>query len=369
MHTMTTRYPRILQALLPAAFAACASSGPGEPLPAPTPAVAGQAGVTWPVATRAHIDLWLHGFALISEDTGRVPMFKRGYATRIAEIKSRGSMQTSLDVNRDRLRARYATNRVLLNAQFLAMRFGSWEDLRQAIDLFLRAEGDPGRAGDRLAQEIIATFAQTFSTAADREWLRLFALSLNDENERFYRSWWTQRQTDLAPVKDRVQSMWTETYRARFQPFLNNTQQQAGEWILSLPINGEGRAFTFEKRSNLIVGTLPESRDAAADAIYVFAHEAVYGVASSAVTDNTTPNDRRSGVTDAFISAAAVRAGYILLERVSPDLAPGYARYYLREAAAPASGDFSAALASAFPLPEAIREAINRQLAVILGGI
>ena len=369
MRTMTRPYARTLQALTSLALAACASSGPGEPLPAPTPAVAGQPGVTWPVATRAHIDLWLHGFALISEDTGRVPLFKRGYATRIAEIKSRGSVQTSLDVNRDRLRARYATNRVLLNAQFLAMRFGSWEDLRQAIDLFLRAEGDPGRAGDRLAQEIIATFAQTFSTPADREWLRLFALSLNDENERFYRSWWTQRQSDLAPVKDRVQSMWAETYRARFQPFLNNTQQQAGDWILSLPINGEGRAFTFEKRSNLIVGTLPESRDVAADAIYVFAHEAVYGVASSAVTDNTTPNDRRSGVTDAFISAAAVRAGYLLLERVSPDLAPGYARYYLREAAAPTTGDLSAALASAFPLPEAIREAINRQLAVILGGI
>jgi hypothetical protein len=369
MRMMNRLQARAFQALSVLSLAACASSGPGEPLPAPSAAVAGQAGVTWPVGTRAHIDLWLHGFALISEDTGRVPLFKRGYATRIAETKSRGNVQTSLDVNRDRLRARYSTNRGLLNAQFLAMRFGSWEDLRQAIDLFLRAEGDPGRAGDRLAQEIIATFAQTFSTAADRDWLRLFALSLNDENERFYRSWWTQRQSDLAPVKDRVQSMWTETYRSRLQPFLSNTQQQAGDWVLSLPINGEGRAFTFEKRSNIIVGTMPESRDAAADAIYVFAHEAVYGMASSAVTDNTTPNDRRSGVTDAFISAAAVRAGYLLLERVSPDLAPGYARYYLYGAAAPATGDLGAALATAFPLPEAIREAINRQLAVILGGI
>jgi hypothetical protein len=369
MNTMTTRYSRILPAFAALALAACASSGPGEPLQSPTPAVAGQPGVTWPVTTRAHIDLWLHGFALISADTGRVPMFKRGYASRIAENKSRSNVQTSLDVNRDRLRARYETNRALLNAQFLAMRFGSWEDLRQAIDLFLRAEGDPGRAGDPLAQQIIATFAQTFSTAADRDWLRLFALSLNDENERFYRAWWTQRQTDLAPVLQRVQSLWAETYNARFQPFLNNTQQQAGEWILSLPVNGEGRAFTFEKRSNIFVGTLPESRETANDAIYVFAHEAVYGMATTAVTDNTTPNDRRSGVTDSFISAAAVRAGYLLLERIAPELAPGYARYYLREAAAPSTGDLGAALMSAFPLPEAIREAINRQLAVILGGI
>ena len=369
MRTMTRNCTRTLQALTLLAVTACASSGPGDPLPSPAPVVEGQTGVTWPVTTRAHIDLWLHGFALLSPDTGRVPMFKRGYATRIAESKSRGNVQTSLDVNRDRLRARYETNRALLNAQFLAMRFGSWEDLRQAIDLFLRAEGDPGRAGDPLAQQIIATFAQTFSTAADRDWLRLFALSLNDENERFYRAWWTQRQTDLAPVRERIQSVWAQTYNARFQPFLNNTQQQAGEWILSLPVNGEGRSFTFEKRSNILVGTMPESRDAADDALYVFAHEAVYGMATSAVTDNTTPNDRRSGVTDAFIGAAAVRAGYLLLERVAPDLAPGYARYYLREAAAASTGDLRAALERAFPLPEAIREAINRQLVVILGGI
>ena len=144
MQTMTTRYSRTLQALTALALAGCASSGPGDPLPSPTPVVAGQTGVTWPVTTRAHIDLWLHGFALISDDTGRVPMFKRGYAARIADSKSRGNVQTSLDVNRDRLRSRYATNRTLLGAQFLAMRFGSWEDLRQAIDLFLRAEGDPG---------------------------------------------------------------------------------------------------------------------------------------------------------------------------------------------------------------------------------
>jgi hypothetical protein len=350
-----------LQSLFPLAalaLAACASSGPGEPLPAPTPVVASE-----------HIDLWLHGFAMISPDTGRVPMFKRGYAARIAEAKARGNINTSLDVNRERLQARYSANRSLLGAQFLAMRFRSWEDVRQAIDLFLRAEGDPGRAGDRLAQEIIATFAQTFSTAADRDWLRLFALSLNDENERFYRAWWRQRHRELEPVLDRIRSMWADSYGTKFQPFLNNTQQQAGTWYLSLPLNGEGRTFTFDKRSNIIVGTMPETRDTAADAIYVFAHEAVYGVASSAVTDNTTPNDRRSGVTEGYIGAAAVRGGYQLLQRVAPDLAPGYARYYLRESAAPASGDLGAALERAFPLPDAIRGALDRQLAVILGGI
>ena len=65
MRTMTWHYALTSCAL---ALAACAS-GPGEPLPAPAPAAGAQAGVTWPVGTRAHMDLWLHGFALISDDT------------------------------------------------------------------------------------------------------------------------------------------------------------------------------------------------------------------------------------------------------------------------------------------------------------
>ena len=115
---MIRQHTRSLQTFAVLALAACASAGPGEPLPGPTPAAAGQPAATWPAGTRQHIDLWLHGFALLSPDTGRVPLFKRGYASRIAEIKGRGNVRTSLDVNRDRLSTHLAANRGLVNAQF-----------------------------------------------------------------------------------------------------------------------------------------------------------------------------------------------------------------------------------------------------------
>ena len=73
-------------------------------------------------------------------------------------------------------------------------------------------------------------------------------------------------------------------------------------------------------------------------------------------------------MTDAFVSAAAVRAGYRLLERVRPDLRRGTLVPTAR-GADDDDEDMGAALERAFPLPEAIREAINRQLAVVLGGI
>ncbi|HEX9310475.1 MAG TPA: hypothetical protein VF887_06665, partial [Gemmatimonadaceae bacterium] len=41
----------------------------------------GRPDVIWPIKTREHVDLWLHGFALLQEDTTFVPFFKRGYST------------------------------------------------------------------------------------------------------------------------------------------------------------------------------------------------------------------------------------------------------------------------------------------------
>ena len=33
----------------------------------------------WPINTYEHVDLWLHGFAMIQDDTTLVPFFRRGY--------------------------------------------------------------------------------------------------------------------------------------------------------------------------------------------------------------------------------------------------------------------------------------------------
>ena len=83
MQTMTPRYSRTLQALT--MLASAPALLPGRRTAASSDSCrCWSDGVNWPVNTRAHIDLWLHGFALLSDDTGRVPMFKRGYASRIA---------------------------------------------------------------------------------------------------------------------------------------------------------------------------------------------------------------------------------------------------------------------------------------------
>src|SRR5688572_21071452 len=168
-------------------LAACASAGGGSGGPVTAGGPTGQQDqssrdAVWPVKTREHVDLWLHGFALLQEDTTFVPFFRRGYSTGMIVLKNRANVVTQLDVNRDRLRARLAVNPQLINAQFVPLSFANWSDLSRAADLFVRAQGDPRAASSQEQANMLAFLAAYFQTGADRDWLRLFVQSLNDES-------------------------------------------------------------------------------------------------------------------------------------------------------------------------------------------
>lgn len=342
------------------------AQGP-EPVSSGAPPTAG-----WAVRTRPHVDLWLHGYALLQRDTARIPFFRRGYRDRMLATRRQLGATTALDLNRDRLEARLAANPALVNGQFVPLYFGSFDDIRRAVELFIRVEGEPRAAGSQEGAYYVAILAASFPTAADREWLRVFVQSLAEENERFYQQHWTSAQRTQAGALDAVSALWRDTYGRRFERFLANTQQTRGEILLSLPLDGEGRTIAASAgRAGIIAVQFPEDPGNALDAIYVFAHESVIPVVTTAIADNVTPAEQRSGVADRYASHAAVRGGALLLQRIAPDAADGYMRYYLRSAGATvsASGDPRPAFAATFPLPELILSAITRQLEVVLGGI
>ena len=363
-------------ALIIASFILVGCGGSQQTPAAAPPAPVNPSGVVtnttapWPVKTREHLDLWLHGFAMIQPDTTRIPLFRRGYRDAMVVEKNRRGVTTLLDQNRDQLAARFAVNRNLIGAQFAALYFGSWEDMQQAISIFLEAKGDPGRARTQQQQQVIAFLAASFNTQADRDWLDLFAKSLADERDKFYHAYWLDQQRSRGPVLAAVDSLWQKTYRPKLQTYLSRTQQENGDFILSLPLDGEGRTVSGGKRENIVALTFPDTPAQAVDAIYVFTHEAMGTLAATAIADNITPAERREGLAEKMASAAAVRGGALLLQRAAPDLADGYARYYLKAAGLPAtSGDAQAALAAAFPLDARVRDAIAGQIASVYAGI
>jgi len=371
-----TRLIRILAVASAATMlASCASVGGGGGGTVPNDGAgagdqnAGAPNAVWPVKTREHVDLWLHGFAMLQEDSTFVPFFKRGYSTNMIVLKNRASVVTQLDANRDRLRARLAANPQLVNAQFVPLSFSSWAEMSPAIDLFIRAGGDPRAASSQQQAGVIAFLAAYFPTAADRDWLRLFMQSLSDESTKFYHSYWGEQERERRNVLGLVDTLWQSKYRPRIQRFLNNTQQAQGDVLLSLPLDGEGRSLTNGKQSNIFTVTFPDRPSDAVQAIYVIAHEAVSGVASTAVKDNITPEQARTGVGERYQSSAAVRGGALLLQRTSPELVDGYMRYYLNSVNRAPGANLQAAFIATFALPDTIRDALTRQLDVVLGGI
>jgi hypothetical protein len=349
------------------------SPAPGPDARTPTNTNAGPTpmlNAAWPVRTREHLDLWLHGYALLTADSTLVPYFSRGYRDRTLAVRRARGATSQLDATRDRLVERFGVNPALAtNGQFLPLYFESWDDMRRAIDLALRANGNPNASNDPATRAYIGVIAASFPTPADREWLRVFTDAVDDESRRFHHAWWVAESASHARVVQHVDSLWQRQWRPALQRFLNNTQQQNGELYLSLPLGGEGRTVHFGKAQNAVAVPLPDAIGASEAVLYVMAHEVAGALASAAIEDNTTPAERREGATSRYEQSAAVRAGALLLERTIPAAVPGYMRYYLQQAGRTPPSDPRAAFVGAFSLPETVRAALTRQLDVVLGGI
>jgi hypothetical protein len=356
----------------------CAPAGTtttSSPTPAPAGGASTQGGTTplvqatWPVRTREHVDLWLHAYAMLTSDSTLVPYFRRGYRDQMVALRRQRGVTSLLDANRARLLQRLAVQPSLATGpQFMPFYFASWDQLRQVVDLFIRAGGNPRATNDAALQQYFAVLGSAFQSAADREWLRLFVEAADDESRKFYHDYWLAESRARAGTVARIDSAWQRSWRPAFQRFLNNTQQQNGEVYLSLPLDGEGRTVHFTKVQNAVAVGLPDAQSMEG-VLYTFAHEVAGSVASTAIEDNTTPADRRAGTTARYEQSAAVRAGALLLERVMPGAVPGYMRYYLQSSGRSAPTEPRAAFTSTFAVPDAINDAIARQLEVILGGI
>lgn len=324
----------------------------------------------WPIRTRYHLDLWLHGYAMVQQDTTLVPYFKRGYSDQLNTLKNRANVYTDLDRYRTQLREQMASSKTIVGGQFLPLYFDSWDEMRAAIDTFLVADGKTRTTQSQQVQSIIEVVGSSYPNAADRAWLRTFAKALDDESARFYQSYWNQQQRERSGAKAALDSLWGKVYLPKFRAYLNNTRQNDGEIFVSIPLDGEGRTITNSPHSNSVAVAYPEREADALDAIYVFMHEVVGSLAAQVIADNTTPAQKRDGVAAGYASPAAVRGGVIVLKRIAPELVIGYERYYLHSANASfTSGSEEATMARVFPLPQNILYGMTRQLEIVFGGI
>lgn len=329
------------------------------------------------MSTRYQVDLWLHGYAMLQKDTTLVPYYKPGYRDSIEAFKKRGSITTLLDTDNDSLRNQLASDSRLVGGQFLGLYFRSWETTQKAVDQYLKSvssEETQRRMTTRQmfdpdSRAVIGIIQASYSSPAERQWLRTFTAAMRDEDTKYYANYWRTQQTDRAAIFAAVDSLWTQTYFAKFRKFLTKSGQSRGEILLSLPLQAEGRTLGEPGRGPTIAVTFPDSVSSAVEAMYVLAHEVVSPVSNGAVNDNTTPAEKKDGVADHYTSPAAVRGGLQLLQKVAPELVVGYARFYLDAAhISYTSGAEVAAIEKAFPLRQTIADQLTNQLNSDLSG-
>lgn len=376
---MPSRVFLLASALLVAGCVSTGSTGAPMATPAPTSttapaggAPAAQPPLRWPVRTLPHVDLWLHAFAMLSDDSAAVPLYRRGYRDSITVIKNQRNLLTALDGNRETL-ARGLRRAGYLDAQFLPFGFTSWEEMRATIEQFLQLNGDVRRAPTRDVAMRLAPLAAVFATATDREWLRLFLTGVEDEGVRFLMPEHQKLLRERAATITAVDSLWQQVYRTKFERFLNNTSQRQGDLLLSLPLGGEGRTGAGYTGRTMVAVTYPARPADAVEVMYVFAHEATGALVGPVVYDNTTPAEQRTGVTARYVSSGQVQAGAMLLTKLAPELLPGYQRYYLRQAGQRITSEARSVTDSTFnatfPLPTSIRDALAKQIDIVLSGI
>lgn len=366
-----------LVALLLSTSVAVACSTPGSSAASTAEPLAPRPDLTWRVSTRYQVDLWLHGYAMLQKDTTLVPYFKPGYRDSIEAFKKRGNITTLLDTDNDSLRNELASDSRLVGGQFLGLYFRNWETTQKAVDQYLKnvaSEETQRRMTTRQlfdpdSRAVFGIIQASYNSVAEREWLRMYTAAMRDEDVKYYANYWRTQQSDRAAIFAAVDSLWTQTYFAKFRKFLTKSGQSRGEILLSLPLQGEGRTLGEPGRGPTIAVTFPDSVSSAVESMYVLAHEVVSPVSNGAVNDNTTPAEKKDGVADHYTSPAAVRGGLQLLQKVAPELVVGYARYYLDAAhISYTPGAEVAAIEKAFPLRQTIADQLTNQLNSDLSG-
>jgi hypothetical protein len=316
----------------------------------------GRSEAQWPIKTREHVDLWLTGFAELNEDTtAKVPVYRRDYLDQLALAQNQQSILTALDSVHDGLQARWDQTPKLAEARVLALDAGTWDEMQSAIDLYLHPPTDSKKNKKTIVPDVESHLADYFSSASDREWLLNFDHGLDGARHQFYHGWWVAEERRRRPVLAAADSLWRVT-EPKLDRFLAATHQPTGEIILSLPVDGAGVTYKEPNGRTSLAAPFPDSAADAAQVIYVFAHVAARAVADDALAAATTISQRRNGIGEQYTEALSIRGGYMLLSKAAPELADGYARYYLH--AAKAGTD----LATAFPLPDAIRDALSHQI-------
>lgn len=360
---------RLCLLVLVVCLGACAGQAapPQTPLTAPT---------EWRVDVAKHLGLWYHGLAYLASDSGTVPgegakepvlpLFAPGYVERIVAAKRQaGVYPTPLDQRAAKFADLFAGDDYA-PLQFVPLYFKNDTALFSAIRVWQEVDGDPRRVSTREGAQVIAFLSNMFPRASERRAVGAWTDVLEQEAQAFYDAYWRQQATALRERAAVVQREW-DALAPELGVFLDYMELEGGTLFLVPALGAEGR-IVARGPGTPVVAVLVPPPDQPEGAVFAFIHELVYPIVGDVVREHVAPARIREIGRETLETRAAVRGGAFLLDRVAPDRAAAYRRFFLEYVGAGEDAS-SAAFREAFPLPEGLEaglaEAIERTLAGI----
>jgi hypothetical protein len=292
------------------------------------------------------VDIVYHCLAHLPLPGNPANLHSSSYQKQIQKAKQDlESGQTLLDQQAASLAASYQKfpHLEFLNlAPFMADDYASFKQAMQYIDL---SEADLEEPDETLAQRrerdknrpllfgnarrLIPLLQKRFPDPAERQFLKEFSACMEDEFNRFYRSYRESRQElDEAGLR-LFQAFWETRGKKILEPWVERAQVTTLTLFLSPVMKSVGRGIPVIEGNNVwfnVVAPLPDSPDHALQSFFIVLHEILRRGTDPLV--EASPPPARSDLA-AWRDFAAFRAGHLYLQARYPSLDPGFLRFFL----------------------------------------
>ncbi len=320
----------------------------------------------WTMISRAHVDLWFHGLAVIGFDQdGELPLYSPDYVAKVRAAKEEmGIYPTVLDSLAERLLEDFGEDQAFQNFHFVPLYFPNadresmFRGLRAVADRRFRdttVVGPDNRAGVRWG-------AIEFEDRGVRGTLRRFLDALDNEWDVFFSDYW-QREIALEPgdVSD-IERRWDEDLAPAIAGFLGDQGLKAGIALVSPVLGPEGRLVqgdAFRGISDAVAVWYPD-RDAPDASAFAVVRELCFSIIDGSVIN---PRTVRGEDPETMSGRAAVHCGSLLLDRADAGLAERYQHLFLRALGADtAEAAVTAAFEDQYAVPDPVLTAIRAKV-------
>jgi hypothetical protein len=299
------------------------------------------------ISLNPDLDIVYHTLAHFAVPEDPSNLYSKEYMDQIHQAKKDLEVgQTKLDQVRAALEVSYRKLpglRFLNLAPFMADDYASFKQALAMIDFNFRNEAEDSRetyeqrkAREALApllfgntRRLIPLFKNRFPDPAEHEFLKLFAESMDDERDHFYKPYREARtEVDQASL-ERFEQLWKSEGSKILEPWASRSGVNVFNIYLCPVMKRNGRGVPINQEQRVlfhVVAPLPETKAESFQSLFVVLHETTHRLTDRLVDSAATIPERQRVVSR---ENAAFYADHVFLKARYPQRHEAYLRFFL----------------------------------------